>query len=353
LWGGLHFLYPKQFTSKWNWAKNWLQLETGYYGTDIGSIQKGKEDEFYASLAPYAIRRLRSEVLPQLPKAQWIDVWCEMTSKQAKQYKEMQQAAEIRIEEKELKALGILAEYTRLKQFADAYAGDILDQTVNCPVCKGEGEIVHEQSDGYKFNHAIKCTNCEGLGKVTKQKVVPSTESGKIPYLIERLEENGISKEDSEGTSVAVVASQFREVVDMLHRYLNDNGIKAVKITGETKDEERTANQMLFRTDGDRVQGDARVICMTTTAGGVAITLDLADNVHIFDETWVPDDQEQLADRVFNASRMKQVGVYVYRSKNTVEEYIQKVTDEKGRVNVQVLDSQRQAFLEGVLARAK
>ena len=27
LWGALHFLYPDQFTSKWQWAKTWLDVE--------------------------------------------------------------------------------------------------------------------------------------------------------------------------------------------------------------------------------------------------------------------------------------------------------------------------------------
>ena len=342
LWGALNFLYPKQFTSKWQWAKTWLEVSSNGYGQDIGTILRGREDEFYKSLAPYAIRRLRSEVLPQLPKAQWIDVNCEMTPKQAKQYNEMATKAEIAIEEKKLNALGILAEYTRLKQFADAYAGEIVDKLVNCPECKGQGRIPIYTED--VITSYYDCVNCDKMGKIIKQHVIPSEDSGKLEPLLDRLAENGIDPNDMEGDSVAVIASQFSSVVNMVHGYLNKKGIKAVKITGETKDEERQVNQMLFRTDGNRVKGSARVIVMTTTAGGVAITLDLADNVHILDETWVPDDQEQLADRVFNASRMKQVGVYVYRSMGTVEQYIQQVNVDKGKINKEILDLRRQGF---------
>jgi len=343
LWGGLNFLYPGQFTSKWQWAKLWIQISHNGYGQEFGTILRGREDDFYKSIAPYAVRRLRSEVLPQLPKAQWIDVECEMTPKQEAQYKEMAAKAEVRIEEKKLNALGILAEYTRLKQFADAYAGEIRDSLVKCQACEGKGHFGEDYSQ--------ICSYCEGTGKEIKQTVIPSADSGKLPYLIERLAENGIAKNDMEGESVAVVASQFKTVVDMVHKYLNDQGIPAVKITGDTVDEERVANQMLFRTDGKRSAGDARVIVMTTTAGGVAITLDLADNVHILDETWVPDDQEQLADRVFNASRMHQVGVYVYRSINTVEQYIQNVNIDKAKINRDILDLRRQGFRADVQAQ--
>jgi SNF2 family DNA or RNA helicase len=336
LWGGLHFLYPKQFTSKWTWARHWLEVSDSGHGQDVGSILRGREDEFYKSLAPYAIRRLRSEVLPQLPAAQWIDVWCDMTAKQAKQYQAMAQLAEVNIEEKQLNALGILAEYTRLKQFADAYAGEIVDHTVNCDVCRGQGEIEQE------YGGPTKCLKCDGLGKITKQSIIPSEESGKLPHLMDRLAENGIDPKDPEGTSVAVFASQFSSIVDMVHGYLNKSGIVAEKITGAVKQDDRTRIQMAFRDDGKPT--DARVLCMTTTAGGVAITLDRCDHVHIFDETWVPDDQEQLADRTVNTSRMHQVGVYVYRSRNTVESHIQEVNVDKSAINREILDLRRQGF---------
>jgi SNF2 family DNA or RNA helicase len=333
LWGGLHFLFPDQFTSKWSWAKHWLEVSSNGYGMQIGGILRGREDEFYKSLAPYSMRRLRSEVLPQLPQAQWIDVWCPMIPKQAKQYEDMARKAEVKIEEKELNAIGILAEYSRLKVFADAYVGEIIDHMVNCDICDGQGELGEFGS---------KCTKCEGIGKMVKQTLKPSPESGKLPFLLDRLAENGIDPKEPEGTSVAVFASQFKTIVDMVHQYLNDQGIKAEKITGDVSQDERTRIQMAFREDGKPT--DARVVCMTTTAGGVAITLDRADNVHIFDETWVPDDQEQLADRVFNASRMKQVGVYVYRSLETVEEYIMKNNIDKANVNREILDLRRQGF---------
>jgi SNF2 family DNA or RNA helicase len=338
LWGALNFLYPQQFTSKWQWAKLWLNVSSNGYGQDIGGIQYGREDEFYKALAPYAIRRLRSVVLPQLPKAQWIDVECEMTKKQSAQYAQMASRAEAVIEDKQLNALGILAEYTRLKQFADTYHDKIEEIPVKCKVCGGSGKI--PGGDDLEF----ECTNCLGRGTVNRLKLHASPDSGKLPYLMERLSENGIDPKEPEGESVAVVASQFSSIIDMVHDYLNAQGIKAVKITGSTPDEDREAAQMLFRTDGERKVGDARVVCMTTTAGGVAITLDLADNVHILDETWVPDDQQQLADRVFNASRMHQVGVYVYRSIGTIEQYIQQVTKDKAAINREILDLRRQGF---------
>jgi SNF2 family DNA or RNA helicase len=107
---------------------------------------------------------------------------------------------------------------------------------------------------------------------------------------------------------------------------------------------------MHFRMDGKRGPDSPRVVCMTTTLG-VGITLDLVENVHILDETWVPDDQEQLADRAVNTSRMHQVGVYVYRAKGTVEQYIQETNIDKRKINKDILDIRRNGFRATMAAK--
>jgi SNF2 family DNA or RNA helicase len=349
LWGALHYLYPNQYTSKWQWAKTWLDVVGGQY-KDFGTVKRGLEDDFYASISPYVIRRLRSEVLPQLPPAQWIDVWCDMTTKQSTQYREFAARAEAVIEEQKLNAIGILAEYARLKVFADAYCAELKETMVTCNRCKGTGKVDDDMGGGI-------CLSCMGSGKKLHQHLIPSADSGKLPQLIERLNEQGIvgskSKDDEEtGDSLAIVASQFKEVADMVHRHLNESGIKAVKITGDTKEMDRQEYQMLFRQDGKRRPGDPRVIVLTTTAGGVAITLDMVENVHILDETWVPDDQEQLADRAVNTSRMHQVGVYVYRSKGTIEQQIHAMNLDKRSINREILDLRRNGFRASLQAAA-
>jgi SNF2 family DNA or RNA helicase len=254
-----------------------------------------------------------------------------MTPKQKKQYDEFAARAEATIEDQKLNALGILAEYTRLKVFADAYCDKIEQRLVTCEVCKGI------DTEG--------CPKCLGSGQETKLRPIPSSESGKLPYLVDRLDEVGIrpttKDEEAEGDACAIVASQFKLVVDMVHKYLNDKGIHTEKITGDTSGDERAAIQRRFQ---ERGPDAPRVVVMTTTAGGVAITLDRADTVHILDETWVPDDQEQFADRAHRVSRMHQVTVYTYRSRNTIEEYIEKVVTEKAAINRSILDIRRRGF---------
>jgi len=331
LWGVFHFLHPEVYTSKWRWAETWLEVTHNGFGYDIGGIKKDREEEFYAAHAKHMVRRLKSEVLKQLPPKQYVEVWCEMGSKQAKQYTEFAKNAEVRIEEEKLSAQGILAEYARLKFFSFSHCNvERQERVKTCSLCKGEG-----------------CTFCGSTGKVDHLKLKPTKDSGKLAALLERLAELGITAKDPDGDAVAVVFSQHKEVVDFITDYLNELGIKTEKITGDVKQQTRTEVQAAFQS------GEIRVVCMTTKAGGVSITLDRADTVHILDETWVPDDQEQAEDRIHRASRMHQVTCYYYRTRGTVDEQIQDLTSFKASVNEAVLDLRRQGYRADVAAKKK
>ena len=125
----------------------------------------------------------------------------------------------------------------------------------------------------------------------------------------------------------------------MVANWLEKQGIPVAKITGDTKGKDRVRIQREFQSGTG-----PRVVCMTTTAGGVSITLDKADTCHILDETWNPDDQEQLEDRIHRISRIHQVTCYYYRSRNTVEQYIQDTTATKSKLNEIILDVHRRAM---------
>lgn len=306
LWGALHFIDPGAFTSKWRWADQWLVVEDNGFGKSIQGLQSGREDDFYAALAPYMVRRTTKEIMPELPDTLRIDVWCKMTDAQAKQYETFALNAELKIEEENLSATGVLAEYTRLKQFAGA-----------------------RHTIGHKANGELK--------------LVATEDSGKIKALWERLEERGIVGDDrvlpgTEGAEKAIIGSQFKEIADMVYEQLTNEGVKCVKITGDVTGKNRKAAVDAFQ------EGDAQVAVMTTTAGGMSITLNKAHSVHVLDETWDPDDQEQLESRTAGARSIHKVTAYYYRSEKSIEEYIEQVVADKGSINREILDLRRKGF---------
>lgn len=306
LWGGLHFLDGDKFGSKWRWAQQWLEVEDN----KIGGIQKGREDDFYKMLAPYAVRRLRTEVLPQLPPKQVTDIWCTMTPTQRAQYNEFAEAAEVRIDEYHLSATGVLAEYTRLKQFANA-------------------------------RQTVEVLSIDPETEQPELRLKPTYDSGKIPYLLQQLAEAGIDPEDMAGDSQAIVASQFRAVVDMYYNYLTEKGIPCIRITGKVTKAESERAQRAFKHGSD--SEGLRVCCMVTTMG-VGITLNNVQTVHVMDGTWNPDNEEQLSDRAIDTNRDHQVTVFNYRSLDSIEKYVHDVAAFKTITNKNILDLRRQGL---------
>jgi SNF2 family DNA or RNA helicase len=310
LWGVLHWLHPEKFTSKWRWAEEWLEVTDNGFGKDIGGLKPEKEDEFYSTHAQYMIRRLKREVLPQLPPKIYEDVWVEMSPGQRKAYDKFAADAEIRIEEERLSANGVLAEYARLKQFANAK-------------CRLE-----------------RANNGQLL-------VIPTDDAPKVDALWDKLDEQGIRPgEDAVKGELALVGSESERMVTMVAAELRKRGLYVEVITGKVKQDERTRIQKICRDPETRPQ----VIVMTTTAGGMSINLQEANSVHILDETWNPDDQLQLEDRADRGSRETPLMVIYYRSRDTVQEGIWRLTQGKQKVNLKLLDELRQEYRAGAVA---
>lgn len=312
LWGVLNWLEPEKFHAKWRWFDHWLVMEEKEYyvagegkkTTEVGEIRPGLSNQFYVEHAPYMIRRTRNEVFKDLPNAPPINVWCTMGDEQKKQYRQFELKAELAIEEEHMGAIGILAQYTRLRQFAIA-----------------KQRLVRNMQTGESVPF-------------------PTTDSCKLVQLYRILADHGITKsKDADETSneQVIVFSQFSKVVDMVAKDLNDNGITASVMTGATSpaDRERMVNEFEARSG-------ARVLCMNTKVGGVAITLNQSEAIVFMDETWTPDDQDQAQDR----NRKNSAAIYFLRTKDTVEEYILRLNRDKRHVNKVVLDLHRNKMKE-------
>jgi hypothetical protein len=123
LWGVLNYLEPREFSSEWRWIDQWLEKSTNRMGyTEVGDLIAERAADFYKTHARYMVRRTKEEARAELASKESLrnDIWCHMGPKQAAQYKEFAANAEIRIDEENLSATSILAEYTRLRQFASA-----------------------------------------------------------------------------------------------------------------------------------------------------------------------------------------------------------------------------------------
>lgn len=313
LWNILHWLNPKEFSSKWRFAEQFLEIEEKHYeyhGKDkkhkvIGDIDVSKENEMYRVLTPHMLRRTKAECLPWLPDKLPVDVWVHMSPAQQKQYNEFAKMAEILIEDELLSATSILAEYARLKQFSF-----------------GTQTITYYEENGE-----------------TKFKPYPTLDSPKLEALAERLEQHGVIL--PKPREQAVIVSQYIPVAELIAEWVQEkHDTECALLTGKVNKKGARAK---IQRDFQAGEGPP-IVVMTTKTGGVSINLDMADSIHFMDETWEPDDQEQVEDRIHRASRIHQVTCYYYRTRDTIEEYIQNMNIGKQSVNHTILDLRRKGL---------
>lgn len=331
LWGTLNWLAPKKYPAYWQWVSEWFYTEDkvinqfGETATSVVDLDPSKVTAFYESMAPFTLRRTKAEIAKELPPKTYagtipddlegeyteeerrglIGHWLDMEPKQKKAYAEMQEDAIAYLDSGSVVANGQLAVMTRLKQFAGCYG------TIE----------TKEDSDGFEID-AFK----------------PALPSNKFTWLLEFLSELGIDKEGDSGPEArkVVVASQFTSVINVFQAALEKRGIKTLKISGGVSAGERKKAAELFQTDHG-----PQVFLLNTNAGGVALTLDRADDIVILDETFIPDDQEQVEDRVHRVSRNHNVTIHYLRSKGTIEESIARTTFGRDQIQKQVLDGER------------
>lgn len=310
----LSYLEPNIFTDEWKWIQRWMEtkieeVETGKGKTrnkvSVLGIKPGLEEEFYRAHARFFCRRTRQEMRPELKEVVPIPVWCEMTPTQAAQYRKFEKQAELEIEQHKLNAIGILAQYTRLRQFATSKVDLQTDR-------KGQVNVKH------------------------------TIDSGKLKQLIRILGERGIivdkDEEDGESSEQALIFSQWNEVLFMIGPELEKMGVDIAYFTGATGPRQRGELVRAFE-----ARTGPRVMLMNTTAGGMSITLNQCESIHLIDETWDPDDTYEQA---VGRNRENTADVYVYRSPETIEEYLQGVNITKGNLNKTMLDYHRKRLRE-------
>lgn len=288
LWGTLNWLNPKRYTSYWRWIEAWfVWYEDPIHGHRVvEGLRPELAERFYEELDSVMLRRTKPEVAPELPAKFYAGrplknqtngaqgVWLPMSAPQKKAYAEMRKDASARLEGGVLLADGTLAEMTRLRQFAVS-AGRM-----------DEKGLFH-----------------------------PALPSNKFDWVLNWLDQRDMR---NPGDTKVIIASQFSEVLEMFDVELRKQGIETLMITGKVTGRRREEAKENFQS-----AGGPRVMLLTITAGGVSLTLDAhCDDLIFLDETWIPDQQTQVEDRIHRVSRIHQVTIWYVRSLGSIEHHI-------------------------------
>ena len=151
-------------------------------------------------------------------------------------------------------------------------------------------------------------------------------ESAKLETCLELL------KSAIEGGHRILLFSQFTSMLAILEKRLKEVGIDYFKITGSVSKEKRLELVEEFN------RGTVPVFLVSLKAGGVGLNLTGADVVIHYDPWWNLAVQNQATDRAHRIGQTKKVVVYKLLAKDTIEEKIQQLQENKQNLSEQVIN---------------
>lgn len=119
------------------------------------------------------------------------------------------------------------------------------------------------------------------------------------------------------------LASDSKLIIFTWHRDLANRiaeHYKAVKLTGESSEQERNNAVDSFQNDPD-----VKVFVSTLKAGGVGITLTAASDVLFLEQGWTPADMDQAADRAHRIGQQDSVTAWTLIAQDTIDEDIKEL----------------------------
>ena len=224
-------------------------------------------------ISPFILRRMKKEVLTELPEKTETILFTEMEKEQKKIY--TANAAQVRGELKELDSsdkIKILAMLTRLRQLC----------------C--DPSLVYDNYDGG---------------------------SAKLEQCIE------LVKSCIEAGHKILLFSQFTTMLDIISRRFDEESVSYYTLTGKTKAHER------LRLVNDFNENDVGVFLISLKAGGTGLNLTGADIVIHYDPWWNISAENQASDRVYRIGQKNNVQIYKLIVKGTIEEKIRELQQKK------------------------
>lgn len=268
LWGIFRFLNP-------DLLGKWSAFQTHF----VKPIERDKDTLMRECLArivrPYLLRRLKSEVLKDLPERTVLRHEVSLNDEEALRYAYLRRQIHDKLRTRAGKMnnkLEVLAEITRLRRF-----------------CCHPRLIFPEAPD----------------------------DSAKLRALIPLVQEL------SENQHRALVFSQYVDFLGKVRERLDEHGIGYQYLDGSTKRQQRTEQVDKFQ------NGDAPLFLISLKAGGIGLNLTAADYVIHLDPWWNPATLAQATDRAHRLGQTRPVTVYEFVTRDTIEEDIVQLHESK------------------------
>lgn len=295
LWSILNWLYPRYWSSYWQYYNDHIIFDNyNGYKTIVGV---NNAEKLQRDMVGFYIRRKKEDVLTDLPDKYYSERRVDLHPQQMRAYRSMKENMLAWIgdhEQEPVAAPVVIAQLTRLQQFACAFA---------------ETDIVKKR---FRTCAEKRCENgCLGH----EQTVIRLTEpSSKLDAVMEIIESTG---------QQVVVFSQFSQMINLLAKRLEAKGITCGKFIGDTPQIERSKILSGFQ------DGKIQVFAGTISAGGVGITLTAASTVIFIDRSWSNALNLQAEDRLHRIGQKSAVQVIDIIANDTIDAKRIKVIQKK------------------------
>ncbi|KAF8756763.1 SNF2 family N-terminal domain [Rhizoctonia solani] len=131
-------------------------------------------------------------------------------------------------------------------------------------------------------------------------------------------------REKNAGGHRVLIFTQMTRVLDILEIFLNFHGYRYLRLDGSTKIEQRQVVTERFNVDNKIF-----AFIASSRSGGVGINLTGADTVIFYDSDYNPSMDRQCEDRAHRIGQTREVSIYRFISKHTVEEAMLRKANQK------------------------
>jgi len=133
-----------------------------------------------------------------------------------------------------------------------------------------------------------------------------------------------------------LIFSQFTTTLDLLGEYLDLRSWNYARIDGSVAQSDRQ-EQILAFNKANTSKNATDIFILSTRAGGQGINLAAADTVILFDSDWNPQQDLQAMDRAHRIGQTRNVIVYRFATRNTVEQKLLESAEAKRRLEKLVI----------------
>ncbi len=266
LWSEMQFANPGLLGSRARFKERFSSVD--------GSAQVEAGARLRRLILPFVLRRLKRDVVPELPPRTDDILWVEFEPAERQVYEALLQGAQRELSAELAKgttSLAVLEALLRLRQAA-CHVGLLPGRT--------------------------------------------EARSSKTELLIESLVELVA------GGQKALVFSQWTSLLDRVEPLLRERDLPFLRLDGKTKD--RASVVADFQSSSG-----APILLASLKAGGTGLNLTAADHVFLCDPWWNPATESQAADRAHRIGRDRPVLVHRLVTKDTVEERVLQLQERK------------------------